>query len=134
MSFILVDTSIWIDFFRGRSVAEPLDELIKTNRISTNDLILAELIPSIRFRKEEKLQHLLLSIRRFDLSIDWQDITNMQLLNLRSGNNHVGIPDLIIAQNALHNDLVLFENDKHFQAMKKILGLDLFRQEEPSGS
>lgn len=129
MSFILVDTSIWIDFFRGNSVAEPLDGLIKNNQIATNDLILSELVPSIRFRNEERLYRLLLSVKRFELTVDWQGLMEMQLLNLRSGINHVGIPDLIVAQNALQNGLTLFENDKHFQSMKKILGLDLFRNE-----
>ena len=127
MSVILVDTSIWIDFFRGNQVANPLFDLIENNRIVTNDLILAELIPSINQRKEEKLRDLLLSIKNIELSVNWHEIINMQTVNLRRGNNNVGIPDLIIGQNALHNDLVLFENDKHFRSMKKLFGLELLR-------
>ncbi len=127
MSGVLVDTSIWIDFFRGNPVATPLFELIKDNQILTNDLILAELIPSINLRKEEKLRDLLLSVKKIELSVNWHEIINMQTVNLRSGNNNVGLPDLIIGQNALHNDLVLFENDKHFRPMKELFGLELLR-------
>lgn len=53
----------------------------------------------------------------------------MQTMNLRSGNNNIGIPDIILAQNALNNDLVLFENDRHFLAMKELFGLQLLRVE-----
>ncbi len=127
MSGVLVDTSIWIDFFRGNQAATPLFELIENNRIITNDLILAELIPSINRRKEEKLRDLLRSVQKIELSINWPEIINMQTTNLQSGNNNIGIPDIIIAQNALHNDLILFENDKHFRPMKDLFGLELLR-------
>lgn len=127
MSGVLVDTSIWIDFFRGNQVANPLFDLIENNQIITNDLILAELIPSINRRKEEKLRELLLSIQKIELSINWPEIISMQTMNLRNGNNNIGIPDIIIAQNALHNDLILFENDKHFLPMKELFGLELLR-------
>ena len=127
MSGVLVDTSIWIDFFRGNQVANPLFELIESNRIITNDLILAELIPSINKRNEEKLRDLLLSVKKVELSINWHEIITMQTASWRDGNNNIGIPDLIIAQNALNNNLVLFENDKHFRPMKALFGLGLLR-------
>jgi len=130
MSLVLVDTSIWIDYFRGNPAASALDKLIETNQIATNELILAELLPSIIFRKEKNLGQLLQAVKRFDLRIDWQEVVRMQMKNLESGNNHVGIPDIIIAQNAIQNDLILFENDKHFRSMKALFGLDLLRKEE----
>ena len=130
MSLVLVDTSIWIEYFRGKTVAAPLHKLIESNQIATNDLILAELLPSIIFRKEDRLHRLLLAIKKFNLEINWEDIIRMQVRNLQAGNNHVGIPDLVIAQCALKNDLILFENDKHFQSMKNIFGLELLRNEE----
>ena len=130
MSEILIDTSIWIDYFRGKPVADHLSDLIDQNRIAVNDLILAELIPSINQRKERQLKDLLLSIRNVALSIDWPRIIEMQTRNLKSGHNGIGIPDLIIAQNAIGNRLVLFENDKHFLPMTELFGLQLFRSRE----
>jgi len=130
MSLVLVDTSIWIDFFRGNAVASALHGLIESNQIATNDLILAELLPSIIVKKEVDLHGLLLAVRKVELRIDWQEIKRMQSKNLESGNNHVGIPDIIIAQNAIQNELVLFENDKHFRNMKKLFGLELLRRQE----
>ena len=42
---VLVDTSVWIEYFRSGNNFEKLDFLIDENLVVTNDLILAELIP-----------------------------------------------------------------------------------------
>jgi predicted nucleic acid-binding protein len=41
----IVDTSVWIDYFRAGNNSEKLDFLIDENLIVINDLILAELVP-----------------------------------------------------------------------------------------
>jgi predicted nucleic acid-binding protein len=123
---ILVDTSIWIDYFKGAESALPLNSLIETNSICVNDLILAELLPSIRVRKENELLHLLESIEKVPIDIEWREIVSFQVYNIKNGINNVGIPDLVIAQNALQNDLKLFAKDRHFALMKKHLGLRVF--------
>jgi len=43
---ILVDTPVWIDYFRGTGSADLVDRLIEENLVATNDLILAELVPA----------------------------------------------------------------------------------------
>lgn len=129
MSRILVDTSIWINFFRGDSVADPLADLIEQNQIVINDLILAELLPPIYHKKESKLAELLLVVERIELAIDWPRLIHIQSANLAAGQNHIGIPDLIVALNALSGDLVLFENDKHFLSLGERFGLRLFRHQ-----
>lgn len=130
MSKVLVDTSIWIDYFRGNPVAAPVSDLIDTGQLMVNDLILAELIPSILKRDEKELHGLLLSIEKVELEIDWEEIIEFQIQNLKAGNNHIGIPDLVIAQNSIQNDLVIFENDKHFHQMPESIGLRLLRKED----
>jgi predicted nucleic acid-binding protein len=126
MRYVLVDTSVWISYFRANAFVDPLSDLIDSNRIVTNDLILAELIPSIVKHREKRLHELLLSVKKVEVSIDWSNISAMQTANLRRGNNNVGIPDLIIVENAIDNHLLLFENDKHFRMMKDMFGLELF--------
>lgn len=127
MNTVLPDTSIWIDFFRGSGAAAPLKQLIEDGLIVTNDLILAELIPSIEHKRERDLKQLMCAIPKVDLMIDWDRIITMQHTCLVNGLNHTGIPDLIIAHNALDHDLILFENDTHFRPMTGLFGLKLFR-------
>jgi predicted nucleic acid-binding protein len=126
MNIVLVDTSAWIDFFKGLESASVLLDLIDANRICINDLILAELLPSINHRKENNLKDLLNTITKIDLKINWHNIIGMQTLNLENGINNAGIADLIIVQNAIDNNIALFTVDKHFSLMSNLHGLRLF--------
>jgi len=122
---ILVDSSVWIAYFRGVGDTAPLDWMIEEGIVATNDLILAELTPLLLFRGERKLVNLLREIERVPLALEWDGIVEMQVLCLRQGVNKVGIPDLIIAQHAIQNDLALFSLDRHFALLARHLPLTL---------
>lgn len=123
----LVDTSIWIDYFKGNPTE--LDHLIDNNLLATNDVILTELVPSLRLRGEYDLVNLLYEVKRFPLNIDWENINLMQLTCMQSGANGIGLPDLIIAQNALRNQSKVYSRDRHFRLMGRILGLPIYPSE-----
>lgn len=122
---VLVDSSVWIAYFRGTSDLPSLDWLIEEGLAVTNDLILAELTPALLVRGERKLVGLLREMERIPLALDWDGIIEMQVTCLRHGVNRVGIPDLIIAQNAIQHHLTLFSLDKHFRLMSKHMALTL---------
>ena len=122
---VLVDTSVWVEYFRSGNNSEKLDFLIDENLIVTNDLILAELIPFLKVRKQRKLTNLLLNINKLNLSISWGQIIEYQYKCLKNGLNGVGIPDLIIAQNAKQNNCEIYSLDNHFSLMKDILTLKM---------
>ena len=122
---VLVDTSIWIEYFRSGSNSEKLDFLIDENLIVINDLILAELVPSLKVRNQRKIVILLYDIKKLELSINWDQIIEFQLKCLKNGLNGIGIPDLIVAQNAKQNRCEIYSLDNHFSLMKDILELQL---------
>ncbi len=123
---VLVDSSVWIEYFRGNDITLPLNKLIENNSICINDLVLAELVPSIIQKGEEKLVELLNTITKVDLVIVWNGIIAMQIKNLKSGINRVGINDLVIAQNVMEHGLELYTLDKHFFLMSEIHQIQLF--------
>jgi predicted nucleic acid-binding protein len=125
---VLVDSSVWIEYFKGNESTLTLNELIDSNNLCINDLILSELLPSINHKNENDLKELLLTITKIELEIDWHQIIAMQTLNLKNGINKIGIADLIIAQNAIENDLELFAFDKHFILMSELHDLRIFRR------
>ena len=127
MKNILVDSSVWISFFKGRDEAKVLNNLLDINAIVINELILSEIIPSLFVRKERELIDLLNSIEKINIDVDWKGIRQIQIVNLKNGLNRVGIPDLIIAQNAIKNNIELFSFDKHFELMKKEIGLKMWK-------
>lgn len=122
---VLVDTSIWIEYFRNGSNSEKLDYLIDENLIVINDLILAELVPFLKVRNQKKVIDLLYNISKLNLLIDWHQIIEFQLKCLKTGLTGIGIPDLIIAQNAKQNHCEIFTLDNHFSLMKDILVLQI---------
>jgi predicted nucleic acid-binding protein len=126
MSDNIIDSSAWIEYFKGNEEYSFIKELIYNNAICTNDIILTELLPSIIHRGENKLAELLNSLRKNILLIDWQEIRNIQILNLKHGNNNVGISDIIIAQNCMQNNLKIITKDKHFIAMSKYIALEIY--------
>lgn len=68
---------------------------------------------------------LLNELTRIPLTINWDKIVGYQTKCLKNGVNKVGIPDLIILDNVLQNDLELYTLDKHFNLMQKIVSFKL---------
>ncbi len=75
---VLVDTSVWIDYFRAGNKSAEMDDLIDKNIIVTNDLIFSELIPFLKLKHQAKVVKLLSEIKRIPLQIDWNDIIESQ--------------------------------------------------------
>ena len=123
---VLVDSSVWIAFFKGDIQSHILNTLLDSNTLCINDLILAELIPSIQHKKEYELRDLLLEITAIPLNIKWNGIIEMQTINLKNGINKVGIADLLIAQQVKNNDVSLYTLDRHFQLMSPLHNFKLF--------
>jgi len=120
---VLVDSSVWIEYFRGSDDRGKLDCLIEDNLVVVNELILVELIPFLHLKRQQKLISLMHEIACPPLTVDWDDLTQMQIKCLRNGINNVGIPDLIIAQHAIQNHLELYSHDKHFMLLAKHMPL-----------
>lgn len=126
MKKVLVDSSVWIGYFRGGQAADRISDLIDANLICLNDLILAELVPFLRNQKQGTVVDLLLNVENVPLAINWKELIGFQERNLSSGINNVGIPDLIIVQNVLQNDLQLCSFDRHFKLMRPLFEFTLF--------
>lgn len=127
MNYILVDSSVWIDFFKGSKNIDSniFHECIDNNLLCINDLILAELLPFLEHQKEFEVIDILNAMNRIPLNINWNEIINYQSMNLKNGVNKVGIPDLILLQNVINNDLRLYSLDKHFKLMNKFIDFEL---------
>lgn len=126
MRRILVDSSIWIDYFRDEHEHNVLDGLIADNQICVNDVILSELLPFLYHNDQQEVAEALLAIPKVDISMDWGALIHLQTANLLGGIRRVGIPDLMILQNVLDHRLVLFSADKHFQLMSQLFDFGLF--------
>jgi len=122
---ILVDSSVWIDYFRSGKKSGILDRYIDQNVICINDLILSELVPFLRVKRQTRVIKLLNDISKTPMDIDWNKIIDYQTICIQNGINKVGIPDLIILDNVIQNDLFLFSFDKHFNLIQKHMNFEI---------
>jgi hypothetical protein len=122
---VLVDTSVWIEYFRSGKNLQDLDFLLDEDLVVTNELILAELIPFLRLQNQRKVIGYLNSINKIPLRIYWDQVMEFQFKCLKKGINGIGIPDLLIAQNASQYKCRIFTLDKHFRVLAKIIDIDL---------
>ena len=122
---VLIDTSVWIEYFRGGNNFEKLDFLIDENLVVINELILTELIPFLKIRNQRKVIKLLNHINKLEIHIEWDQLIEFQYKCLKNGLNGVGIPDLIIIQNAKQNHCEIYSLDNHFKLIKDIVKIKL---------
>ncbi|GHV72397.1 ribonuclease VapC [Spirochaetia bacterium] len=130
---ILVDSSVWIDFFHknNQSVkADVLQELIlKENNIFICPVIYQEVLQGIRDDKTfGEIKNILLSA--FMLNNDIMHVTEYAI-DLYRYLRKKGITirkqyDCIIASYAILNDLQIFHNDTDFDNIEKLSKLKIF--------
>lgn len=130
MSQILVDSSIWIEFFRHpeASVSLELDRLLAHRLVCTTGVVMAEVVPGARtakdFRRLRRLFDALpLAPEREGF---WTHLIRFQYRLRRKGLLDTGIPDLILATVAIQNRKMIFSTDEDFPRMAPHIPLRLF--------
>lgn len=125
---ILVDSSVWIDYFRGSVTpeTEKLDLLLGTEVLATGDLILAEVLQGfVRDRDFEEARKLLSSLTIVDLGgeqLAIQAALNFRTLQRRGVTVRKTI-DTIIATRCIQDGHELLHSDRDFAVFAKYLKL-----------
>jgi predicted nucleic acid-binding protein len=125
---ILVDTSVWIDYFRGLSTRQTdhLDRLLGVEPVAVGDLILVEVLQGFdRDQHFEQAKRLLSSLTVIDLG--GRDIAIRAAEHFRTL-RALGITirktiDTVIATRCIASDLALLHADRDFEPFVKHLGL-----------
>jgi hypothetical protein len=125
---ILVDSSVWIDFFNGRRTRQTdlLDGLLGEEEILTGDLICVEVLQGFgRDREFQRAKRALDTLPLADLlgrEIALASVINYRVLRQRAITVR-GTIDLIIATYCIQNGHVLLHADRDFEPMREHLGL-----------
>ena len=116
---ILVDSSVWIDFFNGTENAETdkLNEVLGLEEVVIGDLILAEVLQGFRSDKDFKLaKNVLTSLTVHDLigkELAIKSANNFRKLR-KKGITIRKTADVIIATYCIENKIPLLFTDKDF--------------------
>lgn len=125
---ILVDSSVWIDFFRGTATpqTERLDHLLGTEPLALGDLILAEVLQGFHreqdFNQARRLLTALDVLPLGGMDIALQAARNFRALRARGVTVRKTI-DTIIATRCIADDLPLLYSDRDFDPFVEHLGL-----------
>lgn len=125
---ILVDSSVWIDYFNGTETlaTKKLDGLLGVQPICTGDLILAEVLQG--FRQDADFlaaKNLLCSLplhTMVGIEISLKAADNFRTLR-KQGITIRKTIDTLIATYCIETGLMLLHSDKDFQPFQQHLGL-----------
>lgn len=131
---ILVDSSVWIDYFRGVATpqADRLDALLGAEPLATGDLVLAEVLQGFSGdRAFNEALRLLTSLSVIDLGgqdIAVQAARNFRVLRARGVTVRKTI-DTLIATRCIEGGFSLLYSDRDFDPFVEHLGLKSAMQE-----
>jgi predicted nucleic acid-binding protein len=125
---ILVDSSVWVDYFRGKLTAQTqkLEDLLDVQELGIGDLILTEVLQGCRIDKE--FNEVRRQLARLDLVVlGGDDVAVEAAQNYRKlrtlGVTVRGTIDVVIATRCIVSGHELLHSDRDFDAFEKHLGL-----------
>jgi len=126
---IVVDSSVWIDYFLGaiNPETERLERLLGTQPVAAGDLILIEVLQGFRAERDYQVAKALFEhVQLFEmLGVDMaiQSAENFRALRKRGITIRKTV-DVIIATFCISKRLPLLFRDKDFQPFVEYLGLE----------
>lgn len=125
---ILVDSSVWIDYFNGRTnpPAETLDRLLGREPLATGDLILTEVLQGFTADRDFEIARKLLSSLTI-VELGGAEVAIQSARNFRTLRKH-GVTvrktiDTVIATRCIESGYGLLHNDRDFDPFVRHLGL-----------
>jgi hypothetical protein len=127
---ILVDSSVWIDYFNGKKTAKTdwLDSSLGNTTIIMGDLILTEVLQGFQSDGDFNIARDILLHLPF-MAMGGQDLALASAMNYRllrkKGVTVRKTIDIMIGTFCIHYQLPLLHDDKDFDPMVKFLGLKI---------
>lgn len=126
---ILVDTSVWIEFFRGKNkkIGEEVQSLLDSDEIILAAPVRIEILSGCSKNNFKQLRQLLSALPVFyPSSTTWERIESWIEKAVSSG-ERFGVGDLLIASIAADQNSAIWSLDADFGRMEKFGWLDLHR-------
>ena len=123
---ILVDTSVFIEFFKGHSrISKAVSDLLQQNRVVTTGIVIAELLQGMRnIREELSFEYLLADLYSIEVSTNIWIKAGRTALSLRKKGITLPLTDVAIAVLSIENNLRVFTLDKHF---RQVPGIKIYK-------
>ena len=121
---ILIDTSIWIDYFRNKSskISEKVDSILSNHEVYVPKIVIAELIQGAKSEREiSVIEDFLGAFNIIDQKEDTWLKTGRLCFNLKKKGKNINLTDCYIAIIADEHKCQIFTLDEHFKEIQKML-------------
>lgn len=125
---IAVDTSVWIDFFRGRSPAvEKLPMLLDRDEVVLPVPVRIEILSGARKSESQRLGRVLSALPvLYPTEAIWTRMENWVIAGTAAG-QRFGVGDLLVAALAVEHGCALWSFDSDFERMARLQMVTLAR-------
>ncbi len=125
---ILVDTSVWIDYFKGQNgyIVNLMDAILTKNNIYVPKVVIAELMQGCKSEKEiSVVEDFLDAFYIIDNSENTWIKAGKLSFSMKKQGKTVNLIDCYISVIARENDCAVFTLDKHFYDIKNFIKIKL---------
>jgi len=123
---VLVDTSIFIDFFRDHG-AHPMEDLIRRNRVRLSNIVRLEILRGVRSTEIPRMEVVFGGLKAVHWQTELLEVAEEILTKVKPRGFVLGIPDLLIAAEAETLDIPIWTKDRIFFQLEKLDLVDCFR-------
>lgn len=125
---MLLDTSAWIEYFKGTDLGENVKEIVKSDKtLFTNLLTIAELTQWADKYSQDKIKILGFVYQRskmLELSYEILENAGVEYNKLRKIKEKIGMIDVIIYTSVVAHNLILLTKDRDFEGL---VGVELLK-------
>lgn len=118
---IAVDTSVWIDFFRGRQpVAAKLSDLLDRQEVALPIPVRIEILAGAGRAEQVRLRRLLSALPLlYPTDLSWRRMEDWVMKSAATG-QRFGLGDLLIAAVAVDHDTTIWSLDADFKRLERL--------------
>jgi len=118
---IAVDTSVWVDFFRGRQpLGDRVSELLDRDQVALPVPVRVEILSGARRAERPRLARLLSALPLLlPTDATWRQIETWVTTGAAAG-HRFGVADLLIAAIAAENDCAVWSEDADFARLARL--------------
>lgn len=129
-AFVLVDTSVWISYFGGKSdrAGESLEALLSDRRAAIAPAVRFEFLPHVRSASDRRRMEAFFSGLPLleEAPGYWARCEADQRRLLDAGVHGIGYLDLLLSDIARTHAASIFSLDRHFDRICRVLGIARF--------
>lgn len=125
LSRVVIDSCIWIDYFKGGKVSSLVDDLLLDNKATICGMIELEILQGVRPKEQMKIQDLFEALHFIESKREDFISAGLLLNKLRTKGITIPASDCLIAAQCIREDLPLLTLDNDFKNIHELQQIEI---------